>query len=81
MNYNMWEYKVVKINEFNLEQLLNELGKQGWELCGLREDDFVFKRNTYTYINTLHTVDPYYINPPYIITSTTSTTSTAGKTK
>ena len=64
----------------NLEVLLNEMGSQGWDLCGIKEDNFIFKRNTYTYINTIHTVDPYYINPTYIITSSASSAGTAGKT-
>ena len=67
----MWEYKVITWVGNNLEVLLNEMGAQGWDLCGIKEDDFIFKRNTYTYINTIHTVDPHYINPPYVITSTT----------
>lgn len=50
------------------------MGAQGWDLCGIKEDNFIFKRNTYTYINPIPTVDPYYINPPYIITCTVNTT-------
>ena len=71
MHYNMWEYKVVEINEFNLEQLLNELGQQGWELCGLREDNFVFKRGfvqTYPVIINTPTTSPYRYEDPYKIT-------------
>lgn len=70
----MWEYKVITWLGNNLEVLLNEMGAQGWDLCGIKEDNFIFKRNTYTYINPIPTVDPYYINPPYIITCTVNTT-------
>lgn len=55
----------------NLEVLLNEMGSQGWDLCGIKEDDFIFKRNTNTNTSIPYTVNPCFINPPYVITSTT----------
>ena len=57
------------------------MGVQGWDLCGIREDDFIFKKNINTNTYTYYTVNPYYINPPSIITSKASSTSTAGTTK
>lgn len=69
------------------------MGSQGWDLCGIREDDFIFKRskdtNTDTnpyypyypltpyYRNPPYTVTPYYTNPPYTVTIETSGTISA----
>ena len=40
----MWEYKVIEIKEHSLNEVLNNLGKQGWELCGMKDNDYIFKR-------------------------------------
>ena len=87
----MWEYKVITWIGGNLEVLLNEMGSQGWDLCGIREDDFIFKRSKDTNTDTnpyypyypsypsypYYPVTPYYTNPPYTVTSGTSGTITA----
>ena len=88
----MWEYKVITWIGGNLEVLLNEMGSQGWDLCGIKGDDFIFKRgrdtdtSTETDINPYYPyypyypycpVTPYYTNPPYTVTSGTSGTITA----
>lgn len=49
-----WEYKRLSERDYNFnEQILNSLGKNGWELCGIvgfdfeKEDDWItaiFKR-------------------------------------
>jgi hypothetical protein len=48
-----WEYKVVDLNTFTWttsaraaesEALMNELGRQGWELVGVETIYFYFKR-------------------------------------
>ena len=60
------------------------MGAQGWDLCGIKEDNFIFKRNmdtdTDTHINPHYPCYPYYTyppytNPPYIITSTANLVS------
>ena len=87
----MWEYKVITWVGGNSEVLLNEMGAQGWDLCGIKEDDFIFKRNTDTdtdtdtdtYINPYYPyypyypITPYYINTPCIVTSATIPASPA----
>lgn len=40
----MWEYKVIEIKEHSLNEVLNNLGKQGWELCEMKDNDYIFKR-------------------------------------
>ena len=83
----MWEYKVITWLGNNLEVLLNEMGSQGWDLCGIKEDNFIFKRNTDTDTDThinpyypyypYYPVTPYYTGPLYITTSGTSPASPA----
>ncbi len=47
-----WEYKVwsegirARLNDDRFEVELNELGAQGWELCGRNGDSHIFKRPT-----------------------------------
>jgi hypothetical protein len=41
------EYKVLPLVYSSLEELevyLNAMGKRGWELCGINDRDFIFKR-------------------------------------
>ena len=80
----MWEYKVITWVGGNSEVLLNEMGAQGWDLCGIKEDDFIFKRSTDTNkgtdINPYYPYYPYYINTPYIVTSGTIPASPANST-
>ena len=77
----MWEYKVITWVGGNSEVLLNEMGAQGWDLCGIKGDDFIFKRNkdkdTYNPYYPYCPVTPYYINTPCIITSGTIPASSA----
>ena len=37
-------YKVIEIKEHSLNEVLNNLGKQGWELCEMKDNDYIFKR-------------------------------------
>lgn len=46
------EYKVIKLNSQNLENLLNELGKEGWNLVTIYENQLIFSRFILTHINT-----------------------------
>jgi hypothetical protein len=41
------EYKILPLVYSSLEELevyLNAMGKRGWELCGINDRDFIFKR-------------------------------------
>ena len=61
-----YEYKIIEKKYQDLDEMLNTLGKQGWELCGIYEHTFIFKRiYTQTY------------SPPYVITSTNTSLGTA----
>lgn len=40
-----YKYKTIEKKSSNLEDLLNELGEDGWELCGIfAEYIFIFKK-------------------------------------
>lgn len=43
----MLEYKILPLVYSDLEELetyLNAMGRKGWELCGINDRDFIFKR-------------------------------------
>ena len=62
----MWEYKVIEIKEHSLNEVLNNLGKQGWELCGMKDNDFIFKRGFAHSYNS--GIDYSRYEPPYKVT-------------
>ena len=42
-----FEYKVVDEYNFDsLEPIFNRLGKEGWEMCGVSDSFYLFKRET-----------------------------------
>jgi len=42
-----WEYHVASISVYSLRcEILNKLGAQGWELVGVHEHEFYFKRKS-----------------------------------
>lgn len=50
-----YEYKTIEKYTTKLNDLLNELGEEGWDLCGIYHDVFIFKKP----ILTIHTNSPY----------------------
>lgn len=42
--FDRYEYKVLRIPNYNPEEFLNGLGKDGWELINFLDDKAVFKR-------------------------------------
>lgn len=73
-----YEYKILEKKSQNLDEMLNTLGKQGWELCGIYEHTFIFKK---MYIQTYSPQIIDYTNPslypPFIVTCTTTSLGTA----
>ena len=51
----MIEYKVIEKRHQNLKELLNDMGKDSWELCGVYEHDFIFKRYKSDYTERYYT--------------------------
>jgi hypothetical protein len=40
-----WEYRMVTMPRFvDADAILNNLGKKGWELCGIEYGQFILKR-------------------------------------
>lgn len=50
-----YEYRTIEKYATKLNDLLNELGEEGWDLCGIYHDVFIFKKP----ILTIHTNSPY----------------------
>lgn len=42
--FDRFEYKIVKLISYKLEEQLNTLGKDGWELISIQNDQGIFKR-------------------------------------
>lgn len=59
-----YEYRTIEKYATKLDDLLNELGGEGWDLCGIYHDVFIFKKPVLT----------LYTNPPYDITFDSSGT-------
>ncbi len=78
----LYEYKIIEKKSQNLDEMLNTLGQQGWELCGIYEHTFIFKR-MYTQTYSPQIIDytnpslnnPY--GPPYTVTCTNTSLATA----
>lgn len=62
----IYEYKLVKFNDINMEKLLNDFGQQGWDLCGIHEGQLVFRKSSLIWYKTEHEIN----TPPYEISST-----------
>ena len=66
----MIEYKVIEKKHSDLKELLNDLGKDSWELCGVYEHDFIFKRRfAHSYDSGR---DYSWSEPPYKVTCNAS---------
>ena len=55
-NMESWEYKIVPIRELNneeLEQTLNERGKEGWECFSINDTRMILKRQKESYLRRL----------------------------
>lgn len=50
-----YEYKTIEKYATKLDDLLNELGEEGWDLCGIYHDVFIFKKP----VLTIHINSPY----------------------
>lgn len=55
----MIEYKIIEKKHLDLKKLLNDLGKDHWELCGVYEHDFIFKRYKSDYTERYYTKQDY----------------------
>lgn len=73
-----YEYKILEKKSQNLDEMLNTLGKQGWELCGIYEHTFIFKRMyTQTYNHQIIDYTHPSFNPPYIVTCSVTSSDTS----
>lgn len=61
-----YEYRTIEKYATKLDDLLNELGEEGWDLCGIYHDVFIFKKP----------ILPLYINSPYGTVFDSSSTGT-----
>ena len=68
----IYEYKVIKFNSINLEKLLNEFGQQGWDLCGIHENTFIFKKYSIQMYNLPYIESSSSFEFPDKVTSTST---------
>ena len=61
-----YEYRTIEKYATKLDDLLNELGEEGWDLCGIYHDVFIFKKPILN----------LYINSPYNTVFDSSSTGT-----
>lgn len=43
-SFDRFEYKIERLNSFNIITKLNELGQEGWELIQIKDEKYLFKR-------------------------------------